>query len=107
MKILTTTDTQILFFGRTGYAGQTVDVFIRDEQDNTVVINDTATLNTSGNFNTITITNNFEEGKYYELVISKNDVTIYRNKIFVADSDYAYNSGQYETNTTDNDYITL
>jgi len=107
MKILGTTENKILFFGRQGFDNQTVNVLIRDEQSNKEVVNENVTLQVEGIYNFVEPTLDLNEGQYYELVISKVDVVIYRNKIFVTDSDYSFNAGRYETNITDNEYITL
>ncbi len=107
MKILGTTENKILFFGRQGFVNQTVNVLIRDEQSNKEVVNENVNLQVEGIYNFVEPTLDLNEGQYYELVISKVDVVIYRNKIFVTDSDYSFNAGRYETNITDNEYITL
>jgi hypothetical protein len=107
MKILGTTENKILFFGRQGFDNQTVNVLIRDEQSNKEVVNENVNLQVEGIYNFVEPNLDLNEGQYYELVISKDGVTIYRNKIFVTDSDYSFNAGRYETNITDNEYITL
>jgi len=68
------------------------------------------TSDSEGLFLSITDVITLEEGKYYSFVAKNGSDIIYRDIIFcttqtIGNGDYDNNSGEYTTNTTDNDYI--
>lgn len=116
MKILTTsTEAQTIKVIPREYV-TTATMTLRDDQTNTVTTFSDITLTEEGDYNVISETFALKEGYYYDLKITSEGATIYKDKVFCTDQSvdqstndyYTINQDVYETETThDNDFIII
>jgi len=116
MKILTTsTEAQTIKVIPREYV-TTATMTLRDDQTNTVTTFSDITLTEEGDYNLITETFALKEGYYYDLKLTSEGATIYKDKVFCTDQSvdqstndyYTINQDVYQTETThDNDFIII
>ena len=99
-------------------SAQTFSFVPRSDTYNTLTLTDeqtgiTSTVTITTNvinsyYNTITATFNIKENHFYILELKQNSDIVFKDKVFCTNqavSIYSVNTGQYTTNSSNNDYI--
>jgi len=106
------TDVQTInFIPRQFTLGNSYNITIVNESTNTEVYNqDTTGISSTLYYNSYSDTFNLKEDVFYNIEIKNTDI-IFRDKIFCTNQidlpEYSINDGQYISNQTDNEFITL